>query len=258
MLASGGDAIYLWDVKSQKQMGILRGHTGAVRTIAYSPDGNLLASGGQDSSIRFWDVHEQKQVGIIQNLEGMVNSVAFSPDGKWLASGGADSAVRIWDVEEYKQVALWNVGFVNSVAFSSNGKWLASGGARGAGILLWEVNITVPGISVEPMGKLPSTWGGVKKTALLQNYPNPFNPETWIPYNLSKPEHVTIKIYSITGQLVRTLDLGKKSSGEYFSKDKAAHWDGRNEAGEAVASNIYFCVMEAGESRYSRKMVVAR
>ena len=76
---------------------------------------------------------------------------------------------------------------------------------------------------------------------------------------MSKPENVTIKIYSTTGHLVRTLDLGQRASGEYLSKNKAAYWDGRNEAGEEVASNIYFCVMKAGDDYTdTKKMVVAR
>ena len=80
------------------------------------------------------------------------------------------------------------------------------------------------------------------------------------PFSLSKSEHVTIRIYTSTGQLVRTLDLGQRASGAYLSKDKAAYWDGRNEKDEPVASGVFFYVMamEAGESTEPRKMVVAR
>jgi flagellar hook assembly protein FlgD len=94
---------------------------------------------------------------------------------------------------------------------------------------------------------------------LLQNYPKPFNPETWIPFSLSEPKHVIIRIYKSTGQLTRMLDLGQKPSGAYLSKEKAAYWDGRNEKGELVASDVYFYVMEAGKSStFLRKMVMTR
>ncbi|MEW5768586.1 MAG: hypothetical protein AB1797_13420, partial [bacterium] len=46
-----------------------------------------------------------------------------------------------------------------------------------------------------------------EKTGLAQNYPNPMNPETWIPFSLAEKDHVTIRIYNLSGQLIRTLDL---------------------------------------------------
>jgi hypothetical protein len=77
-------------------------------------------------------------------------------------------------------------------------------------------------------------------TALLQNYPNPFNPETWIPYKLAKDASVTISIYNVKGQLIRALHLGNKNAGVYMTKDRAAHWDGKDSLGQTVASGIYF------------------
>jgi hypothetical protein len=95
-------------------------------------------------------------------------------------------------------------------------------------------------------------------TNLLQNYPNPFNPECWIPYTLSKRAHVIIKIYNITGQLIRTLDLGIKEPGIYVDKDSAAYWDGRNDEGEEVASGVYFYRLHAGDKVSTKKMVVLK
>lgn len=91
---------------------------------------------------------------------------------------------------------------------------------------------------------------------LQQNYPNPFNPDTWIPYQLKDDANVSIYIYSSTGQLIRTLDLGYKKAGFYLGKDKAVHWDGKNEFGEHVASGIYFYTIKAGKFTSTRKMVV--
>jgi hypothetical protein len=97
-----------------------------------------------------------------------------------------------------------------------------------------------------------------EKSALLQNYPNPFNPETWIPYHLSVENSVTVKIYGVSGQLIRTLDMGHKDAGIYASRSKAAYWDGKNEAGEQVASGLYFYTIQAGEFTATKKMVLAK
>ena len=146
---------------------------------------------------------------------------------------------------------------VRAAAFSPDGKWLASGGLEGT-ILLWELNIPVEGKPVEPTGKLPGTWGKVKQTELYQNYPNPFNPETWIPYQLAEDVDVIVSIRSVSGQLIRTLDLGHKPAGIYIDKAEAAHWDGMNEAGEEVASDVYFYTIQAGDFTATKKMIVAR
>ena len=91
---------------------------------------------------------------------------------------------------------------------------------------------------------------------LHQNYPNPFNPETWIPYQLWEEAQVEIRIYSATGQHVRTLSLGRKPAGFYLNKERAAYWDGRNEVGENAASGVYFYRIEAGDTTTTRKMVM--
>jgi hypothetical protein len=97
-----------------------------------------------------------------------------------------------------------------------------------------------------------------RESVLLQNYPNPFNPDTWIPYRLKQEAEVTIEIYNVTGQIIRTLNLGKKEPGHYVSRQKAAYWDGANEAGESVASGIYFYTIRAGALEATRRMTVLR
>jgi len=93
---------------------------------------------------------------------------------------------------------------------------------------------------------------------LFQNYPNPFNPETWIPYQLNKGVDVVVKIYSLSGLLIRTLNLGYKSAGIYTSQDKAIYWDGKNEAGERIASGIYFYTIQAEDFVATKRMVIAK
>ena len=95
-----------------------------------------------------------------------------------------------------------------------------------------------------------------KAFALLQNYPNPFNPETWIPYHLSEPVSVTVTIYSVTGQMVRRLELGNRMPGSYVDRSRAVYWDGRNEWGEKTSSGIYFYQLQAGRDASVRKMTI--
>jgi hypothetical protein len=95
-------------------------------------------------------------------------------------------------------------------------------------------------------------------TGLDNPYPSPGNPEIWIPFTLSDTKHVVIRIYSPSGLLVKTLDLGQKPSGAYISKGKTAYWDGTNEKGEKISSGIYFCIMEAGDFTATKKMIIQK
>ena len=95
-------------------------------------------------------------------------------------------------------------------------------------------------------------------TALFQNFPNPFNPDSWLPYQIARDAPVTIGIYNAKGQLVRTLDLGNQKAGVYATKDKAAYWDGRDNAGEKVASGVYFYTLRAGDFTTTRRMVILK
>ncbi|MFH1896805.1 MAG: right-handed parallel beta-helix repeat-containing protein [Candidatus Desantisbacteria bacterium] len=96
------------------------------------------------------------------------------------------------------------------------------------------------------------------ESTLLQNYPNPFNPECWIPFELSEKANVVIRIYNISGQLVKTLDLGVLETGAYTTQSRAAHWNGRNEEGEEIASGVYFYQMQAGNKVMTKRAVVLK
>ena len=95
-------------------------------------------------------------------------------------------------------------------------------------------------------------------TEFLPNFPNPFNPETWIPYQLAKPADVTLTIYDIRGVVVRQLALGHQKAGFYTNRSRAAHWDGRNNFAEKVATGIYFCTFKAGDFTATRKLLIRK
>ena len=98
----------------------------------------------------------------------------------------------------------------------------------------------------------------VQETKLLPNYPNPFNPETWIPYQLSEGSSVTVKIYDVSGSLVRTIEVGLKPMGYYLTHERAVYWDGHNESGEPVSSGVYFYTLNADDYTETRRMVIVK
>ena len=81
-----------------RSLHILTGHTGAIHSISFSPDGNTLASGSKDGTIRLWDVSTGQSLHTLIGHTQGVHSVRFSPDGNTLASGGLDSMILLWDV----------------------------------------------------------------------------------------------------------------------------------------------------------------
>ena len=122
-----------------------------------------------------------------------------------------------------------------------------------------KINATPPEITIVVGGGAPAAPSlRPDATALLHNYPNPFNPETWIPYQLSEPAHVTVRIYATSGVLVRTLGLGHQAAGYYANRSRAAYWDGRNAVGEPVASGVYFYTLTAGDFTATGKMLIRK
>jgi len=87
--------------------------------------------------------------------------------------------------------------------------------------------------------------------SLQQNYPNPFNPRTSIQFSIADKDQVSLIVYGIMGQRVRTLFRGEKSPGVY-----AIDWDGLDESGQVVGSGVYIYVLKSGQQTLSKKMVI--
>ncbi len=108
----------------------LAGHTEAVLSVAFSPDGKTLATGSDDKTARLWDTATGKQIRApLTAHTGPVLEVAFSPDGKTLATSSDDKTARLWDTATGKQIhapLTAHTGSVWSVAFSPDGKTLAT------------------------------------------------------------------------------------------------------------------------------------
>ena len=135
------DGIDLWDIHTGEHKKTLTGHTDWVATIALSSDGNILASGSGDTTIRLWDAHTGEHKKILTGHTDAVLTVSFSPDGKILASGSDDGTIRLWDVAtgKNKMTLIGHKRWVKSVSFSPDGKILASGDDEGI-IHLWDID----------------------------------------------------------------------------------------------------------------------
>lgn len=138
-LASGGTALGLRLTAEQgRRLWFTLSDQGTVKSVAFSPDGKTLASGGTNGYLRLWDLATRSNIGTLAGHTDVVSSVVFSPDGSVLASGGADETVRLWDLGTHANTVTLtgHDGPVESVAFSPDGKSLATGAHT---IQLWDL-----------------------------------------------------------------------------------------------------------------------
>jgi hypothetical protein len=93
----------------------------------------------------------------------------------------------------------------------------------------------------------------IKEFYLEQNYPNPFNPNTKISFNIMKPSKITLKIFNLLGEEIKTLFSGTLDSGLH-----TVEWDGTNNRFQSASSGVYIYVLESGDFRLSKKMVIIK
>ena len=141
LAAAGTIGIWIYDARTGKELNLLIEHMDSVSTVAFSPNNQLLASDGRDSTILLWDPHTGKRKATLTGHQEGVNSVAFSPDGKSLVSGGNDETIRLWDVSTGEQLLTFagHAGGVSEVMYSPDGEMLVSHGMDEM-IHLWDAH----------------------------------------------------------------------------------------------------------------------
>jgi len=165
----------------------LTGHQNSVNSVSWNPDGQTLATGSADNTVKLWN----KQGKLLQTLQGhqnSVNSVSWSPDGQTLATGSADNTVKLWNKQgKLLQTLQGHQNSVNSVSWSPNGQTLATGSADNTA-KLWN-----------KQGKLLQT---------LQGHQDTVNSVSWSPDSqtiATGSADNTAKLWNKQGKLLQTL-----------------------------------------------------
>jgi WD40 repeat protein len=183
LLASGHEdqTIKLWDVNlnASQQLkvglqpfGVLHGHSNRVFCVAFSPNGQFIASGSADRTIKLWSSHTGKCLNTLHGHGSWVWAIAFNPDSNLLASASHDHTIKIWDVhsDECLQTLQGHPGSVLAIAFSQDGKTLFTSGYEkivkqwdvetGKCLNTWEADSNrVWAVSVSPDGQYVATGG---------------------------------------------------------------------------------------------------
>src|SRR5262249_27783961 len=143
-----GAKIHVWDVDAGKELlAFASQHHGMLNGLAFSPNGQLLASAGGDEAVRLWRGDGGRLVRVLTRPRHQHEhppggeAIAFSPDGWTLAATASDHSIRLWEVSTGKErrCLQGHEGRVVSVAFSPTCSLLASGGEEDKTIRLWDV-----------------------------------------------------------------------------------------------------------------------
>jgi hypothetical protein len=264
--AGGSPALHVasWDGSIWAQVGA--GFNAGVNSFAVF-SGDLYASGSFNNSggqpmigIAKWDGSTWVEVG--GSLGSQANDIEATNDGLFACgpfqTAGGSTAKRIakWTGTEWQPLGSGFLGtgvaapIVNVLAAVDHfiyigGDFVQAGDKAVSRLARWDWTGTSTDVRPEP----------VMRAGLGNCIPNPFNPSTTIPYTIAETGHVKIVVYDVGGRYVRMLvDRDHVASTEQF----IATWDGKDDAGQTVASGVYFCRMVSGHFTDTRKMVLLK
>jgi WD40 repeat protein len=185
LASSSGKTIKLWQLSTGREVCTLTGHSDEVESIAFSPDGQTLASGSYDNTIKLWQLSTGREICSLTGHSNYIDSIAFSPDGQILASGSNDDTIKLWQLSTGKEICTLtgHPSEVESVAFSADGQMLVS--SSDGIIKLWQLSTA-------------------KEIYTLSGYFNSISPDWQI--LVSSSEDNAIKLWQLsTGKEICTL-----------------------------------------------------
>ncbi|MBS1790010.1 MAG: AAA-like domain-containing protein [Acidobacteria bacterium] len=128
-----GQEAKVWDAVTGRELLQLRADAAPYRIVIFSPDGQTLATGGDDQTVRLWNAATGAELRVMRGHSDVVYTLAFSPDGKWLASGSGDQTVKVWETASGREVATCrgHSQWIAFLAFTPDGqRLLAASGER--------------------------------------------------------------------------------------------------------------------------------
>ena len=179
----------------------IAGHTGAVTSIAFGPNGNgtTLATGGADRTAKLWDVSgsQPRLLHTLHNHTDQVSSVAFDPQGARVATAGHDNSVKLWDVASGDMIASFekHKDQLRDVAFSPNGKFLASAGADGHA-WLYPLDASADQAAAIPVKHFGQSWAQASAVAF-----HPLKEDQWA----TAGHDGRLQLWSISGEHLGTI-----------------------------------------------------
>ncbi len=247
--AGGDNAVKFWDVESGTLIRSIAAHDDDVSTLAFSPDGTILASGAggwdstDDSSIKLWSVADGTLLNTFEGHGDWVYALDFAPDGGILLSSGRDGSqgdIRMWSVAS-GDLVRWYSASAYDLEFSQDGSTFVYGSA-----------FTEVVLAANPL--MPTSVGGIPAGGLsLRSSPNPARGGTRLSFSQHGVSDLRMSIHDVQGRTVAVLFDGHREAGNYH-----LDWNGRDSAGQALPTGIYFARLHNGSSVATQKIILLR
>ena len=126
---SWNQAPIVWDVQTGKELYVLEGHTGPIKSFAISPDNNFIVTGSEDTTARVWDAQTGQQLHVLEGHEGPIRALTISPDNNFIVTCSINNIAYLWDAQTGILLGILqgHTGPINALAISSDSHFIVTG-----------------------------------------------------------------------------------------------------------------------------------